>query len=136
MVRSVSLRIAYHAAGVTSLHLAFNRAAAGRVNMCVAVSDDGGETWPHHHVFDDRTNPGTSYPNVAFGADAGGKYDGNIYVAYDHGRGKLKPDFIKEITVAKIPAATGNRRARGTSSPGDLEGGDARACREKKQPSG
>jgi hypothetical protein len=84
------------------LVLAFNRSAAGRVNMAVALSDDGGETWPHFYVFDDRTAPGTSYPNVAFGADAAGRYDGHVYVAYDHGRGELKPDYTKEITVARI----------------------------------
>ena len=27
-----------------------------------------------------------AYPNVQFGADREGKYDGMIYVAYDHGR--------------------------------------------------
>lgn len=85
------------------LVLAFNRVAAGRINMCVALSSDGGETWPDHYVFDPRTDPGTSYPNIAFGADAEGKYDGMIYVAYDHGRGKRPPDYTKEITIAKIP---------------------------------
>ena len=85
------------------LVLAFNRSAGGRVNMCVALSSDGGDAWPHYYVFDPRTAPGTSYPNVAFGADARGKYNGTIYVAYDHGRGKLPPDYTKEITVALIP---------------------------------
>ncbi len=85
------------------LVLAFNRLATSRVNMCVALSDDGGKTWPHYYVFDERTKPGTSYPNVAFGADARGKYDGTIYIAYDHGRGKGAPEFTQEITIAKIP---------------------------------
>lgn len=85
------------------LVLAFNRMEKGRLNMCVALSTDGGKTWPHYYVFDERTKPGTSYPNVAFGADAQGQYDGTIYVAYDHGRGKGAPDFTKEITIAKIP---------------------------------
>ena len=85
------------------LVFAFNRTASGRFNMCVALSDDGGATWPAYYVFDSRTNPGTSYPNVAFGADAQGNYDGNIFVAYDHGRGKTAPDYTKEITIAKIP---------------------------------
>ncbi len=70
--------------------------------MCVALSFDGGATWPHQYVFDARTNPGTSYPNVAFDADGAGKYDGMTYVAYDHGRGKLAPYFTKEITFARI----------------------------------
>ena len=86
-----------------SLVLAFNRSAGGRINMCVALSSDGGETWPHYYVFDPRTAPGTSYPNVAFGADAQGKYNGTIYVAYDRGRGKRSPDYTQEITVALIP---------------------------------
>ncbi len=85
------------------LVLAFNRSEGGRINMCVALSSDGGETWPHYYVFDARTDPGTSYPNIAFGADAGGNYDGMIYVAYDHGRGKRAPDYTKEITIAQIP---------------------------------
>jgi hypothetical protein len=84
------------------LVLAFNRNARGRYDMCVAISSDGGETWPDFYVFDARRDVGPSYPNVAFGADAAGKYDGNIYVAYDHGRGRKAPDFTKEITVAKI----------------------------------
>ncbi len=84
------------------LVLAFNRSENSRSQMCVALSADGGETWPDHYVFDDRTDPGTSYPNVAFGADAQGKYNGTIYVAYDHGRGKRPPEFTKEITVALI----------------------------------
>jgi hypothetical protein len=37
------------------------------------------------------------------GPDAAGKYDGNIYVAYDHGRGKTPPNYEKEITIAVIP---------------------------------
>ncbi|MBI5685082.1 MAG: exo-alpha-sialidase [Verrucomicrobia bacterium] len=85
------------------LVLAFNRMAKSRESMCIALSSDGGETWPHYYVFDDRKGPGASYPNVQFGADASGKYDGNIYVAYDHGRGKRPPDFTKEITIAVIP---------------------------------
>ena len=85
------------------LVLAFNRAVAGRVNMCVALSSDGGETWPHYYVFDPRTDPGTSYPNIGFGADVQGKYDGTIFVAYDHGRGKHPPAYDKEIMVAAIP---------------------------------
>ncbi len=85
------------------LVLAFNRKETGRADMCVALSSDGGATWPQHYVFDDRTAPGTSYPHVAFGADAAGKYDGRIYVAYDHGRGKLAPDYTQEITIAVIP---------------------------------
>lgn len=71
--------------------------------MCVALSSDGGETWPHYYVFDTRINPGTSYPDIEFGADAQGNYDGTIYVAYDHGRGKKAPDYLKEITIARIP---------------------------------
>jgi hypothetical protein len=85
------------------LVLAFNRMAKSRINMCVALSDDGGKTWPHYYVFDPRTDPGTSYPNVAFGTDAQGKYDGTMYVAYDHGRGVRGPNLPKEIAVAKIP---------------------------------
>ncbi|MBI5395681.1 MAG: exo-alpha-sialidase [Verrucomicrobia bacterium] len=85
------------------LVLVFNRWATGRMNMCVALSDDGGETWPHYYVFDDRKSPGTSYPNVQFGADVAGQYDGMIYVAYDHGRGKTPPNYEKEITIARIP---------------------------------
>ncbi len=85
------------------LVLAFNRMPANRINMCVALSSDGGRTWPHYYVFDSRIDPGTSYPNIAFGADAQGKYDGMIYVAYDHGRGKRAPDYIQEITIARIP---------------------------------
>lgn len=84
------------------LVLAFNRMAASRDHMCVALSSDGGRTWPQHYVFDDRKGPGTSYPNVAFGADAQGNYDGNIHVAYDHGRGRRPPEFTKEILVAVI----------------------------------
>ena len=84
------------------LVLAFNRTEAGRYNMCVALSSDGGHTWPACYVFDERRNPGTSYPNIAFGADAQGAYDGTIYIAYDHGRGRTAPDYTQEITIAKI----------------------------------
>jgi hypothetical protein len=55
------------------LVLVFNRWPTGRMNMCIALSDDGGETWPHYYVFDDRKGPGTSYPNVQFGAGRGGQ---------------------------------------------------------------
>jgi hypothetical protein len=84
------------------LVLVFNRWPTGRMNMCVALSDDGGETWPHYYVFDDRKSPGTSYPNVQLGAGAAGKYNGMIYVAYDHRRGRTPPNYEKEITIAAI----------------------------------
>lgn len=89
-----------------NLILAFNNADGGRYNMALALSSDGGQTWPHKIVVDDRAKPdGTSYPNVAFGARADGSYDGQIYVAYDHGRGRKGPDFTKEITIAVVSEA-------------------------------
>jgi len=89
-----------------NLILAFNNAPAGRYNMALALSKDGGETWPCMVTVDDRKEPvGTSYPNLCFGAKPDGSYDGLIYVAYDHGRGKKAPDFTQEITVAVIAEA-------------------------------
>lgn len=87
------------------LVLAFNRQPGARTHMCVALSSDGGKTWPDYYVFDERTNPGSSYPNIAFGADAKGDYDGMIFVAYDHGRGRKPPNYEKEITIARISEA-------------------------------
>ena len=78
-----------------NLVMAFNKTPVGRYNMSVALSNDGGGTWPHTITFDDRRNPGSSYPSIAFGARADGSYDGRIYVAYDHGRGRDQPDFTK-----------------------------------------
>ncbi len=77
-----------------NLILAFNHTPSGRHNMALALSKDGGETWPHLATVDDRKEPvGTSYPNLCFGAKPDGSYDGLIYVAYDHGRGKKAPQL-------------------------------------------
>ncbi|MFZ4767911.1 MAG: sialidase family protein [Roseimicrobium sp.] len=87
------------------LILAFNN-APGRYNMALALSSDGGLTWPQKINVDDRKEPsGTSYPNLAFGAKPDGSYNGLIYVAYDHGRGREAPRFTKEITIAVIAEA-------------------------------
>ena len=89
-----------------NLILAFNNTPGGRYNMALALSKDGGETWPHKLVVDDRKTPsGTSYPNLAFGARPDGSYDGLIYVAYDHGRGREAPHFTQEITVTVVAEA-------------------------------
>ena len=88
------------------LILAFNNSPGGRVNMALAISSDGGMTWPQKIVVDDRAKPdGSSYPNLAFGAKADGSYDGQFYLAYDHGRGRKGPDFTKEITIAVVAEA-------------------------------
>jgi len=98
-----------------NLIYAFNKTTGGRYNLTLAISSDGGKTWPQAVVIDDRVKPGTSYPNITFGAKPDGSYDGRIYVAYDHGRGRDAPGFIKEITVATVPEAellTGKASAR------------------------
>jgi len=89
-----------------NLILAFNNTSGGRYNMALAFSSDGGKTWPRKIIVDNRRDPsGSSYPNLAFGAHPDGTYDGQIYVAYDHGRGRVAPQFTKEITVAVVAEA-------------------------------
>ena len=67
-----------------------------RSHMTVALSTDGGVTFPYKLIIDERT--GTSYP------DAYQDADGNIYVIYDHTRGVHGEIVMAKITEADIIA--------------------------------
>ena len=72
----------------------------GRNNLTALLSDDGGKTWKHHLLLDERSN--VSYPDV--GMDGAG----NLYIVYDRERGAFKHKLedalscAREILIAKI----------------------------------
>lgn len=73
---------------------------SGRNNLTALLSEDGGKTFTHHLLLDERSD--VSYPDVAVDAD------GNIYVTYDRERGAFKASLkelnacAREILVARI----------------------------------
>ena len=67
-----------------------------RSHMTVALSTDGGKTFPYKLIIDERLS--TTYPDAIQDAD------GNIYVIYDHTRGVHGEIVMAKITEADIIA--------------------------------
>jgi len=71
-------------------------AGSSRTHLTAALSTDGGLTWPHKLIIDERAS--VTYP------DAFQDSDGNIYVIYDHGRKEHGEILMAKITEADIMA--------------------------------
>ena len=71
---------------------------SSRTHLTAALSTDGGLTWPHKLILDERVS--VTYP------DAFQDPDGNIYVIYDHGRKEHGEILMAKITEADIVAGT------------------------------
>ena len=68
-----------------------------REKLCVSLSSDGGVTFPHRLIVDNRT--GVSYPDIAF-AD-----NGDIYVVWDRNRNSTGEILYTKITEQQLLAA-------------------------------
>ena len=68
-----------------------------REKLCVSLSSDGGVTFPHRLIVDNRT--GVSYPDIAV-AD-----NGDIYVVWDRNRNNTGEILYTKITEQQLLAA-------------------------------
>ncbi len=68
-----------------------------REKLCVSLSSDGGVTFPHRLIVDNRT--GVSYPDIAV-AD-----NGDIYVVWDRNRNSTGEILYTKITEQQLLAA-------------------------------
>jgi len=78
--------------------LAYNNASTGRQNLTLALSEDGGTTYPYKLIIEQPQPMTSSYPDLIFDDS------GNIYVFYDKGRSspgfrKILCTKIKEVDV-------------------------------------
>ena len=65
--------------------------------MCVSLSSDGGVTFPHRLIVDNRS--GVSYPDIAV-AD-----NGDIYVVWDRNRNSAGEILYTKLTEQQLLAA-------------------------------
>ena len=85
--------------------LAYNNANTGRQNLTLAISEDGGATYPHKLIIEQPQPMTSAYPDLIFDDS------GNIYVFYDKGRAspgvrKILCTKIKEVDVINNTLST------------------------------
>jgi hypothetical protein len=85
--------------------------SANREKIALSFTEVGGDgsVFEKTLVVDSLGN--LSYPSITFGVDSSGGYDGYIYVAYDHGRGKTASlsaptGYLNELILLRISEAS------------------------------
>ncbi|GAB4320431.1 MAG: exo-alpha-sialidase [Promethearchaeota archaeon] len=75
------------------LALAFNNSADRRTPLSVAISEDGGATWPHVRDLEDDPGLSFSYPAIVQASD------GTLHVTYTNARANIKHAAFDEAWV-------------------------------------